>query len=96
MPPVSPAPGHDSWRAANWSEREARRAQRRAERWERRAQRRTGSGGLVFGLILIVLGAGFLAQQLVPGLDWEQIWPIGLIAIGVLLLAGAFIRQPQQ
>jgi phage shock protein PspC (stress-responsive transcriptional regulator) len=91
----TPAPGHDSWRASHWAEREARRAERRAERWERRAERHNGSGAIVFGLILILLGAGFLARQLVPNLDWDQIWPVGLIAIGGLLLAGALTRRPQ-
>lgn len=96
VPPTAPAPGHDSWRESRWAERDARRAQRRAERWERRSYRRDGTGAVVFGLILILVGAAFLAHQLVPSLNWDEIWPIGLVAIGVLLLVGSLTRRPAE
>jgi phage shock protein C len=70
------------------SEREMRR--------QRRMERRQGgdmTGALVFGLILIVLGVFFLAQQYIPAINWGQLWPIGLIAIGLILLVGAFRRS---
>ena len=41
---------------------------------------------LAGGLVLILLGALFLAVQLVPGLqDWLE-WPLIIVGIGVLLL----------
>ncbi|MGC8634714.1 MAG: PspC domain-containing protein [Candidatus Limnocylindrales bacterium] len=85
-----PPPGTD-WRTA----RAYARAQRRAERAYWRSQRWGGdasSAGLVFGLILVLLGGIFLLQQTVPGLDMALFWPAALIVIGVLLLVGAFRR----
>jgi phage shock protein C len=71
------------------SERELRR-QRRAE------QRETGgtdiAGPLVFGLLLIGVGAYFLLREYLPAIAWGQLWPILLIGLGVVLLLGAFRR----
>jgi phage shock protein C len=56
-------------------------------RWGRRERR--GSGGLVVGVILIVIGGIFLLREYVPALDWDRVWPIILIAVGVVLLLAA-------
>jgi phage shock protein C len=56
-------------------------------RWGRRERR--GSGGLVVGVILIVIGGIFLVREYVPALDWDRLWPIILIAVGVVLLLAA-------
>jgi uncharacterized membrane protein HdeD (DUF308 family) len=72
--------------AGYWADdREARRAARRA----RRASGEPGRGGLVVGAILIVIGAFFLAREFVPWFDWNLWWPIGLIALGAMLLVVA-------
>jgi phage shock protein C len=67
------------------------RAERRAARAARRATRRggPGSGGLVFGLILILLGGYFLLRQFVPQVDIDLAWPVVVIVLGILLLVGA-------
>jgi phage shock protein C len=57
-------------------------------RWGERRERR-GSGGLVVGVILIVVGGIFLLREYVPALDWDRLWPIILIAIGAVLLLAA-------
>lgn len=53
---------------------------------------------LIFGIIFILIGAWFLAVQLVPGLDWFwQIitWPVIVIIVGVFLLVlGLILRAP--
>lgn len=46
----------------------------------------SGRGPLVAGLILIGLGALFLARELVPGFSWSTIWPWVSIALGVILI----------
>ena len=46
----------------------------------------TGRGPLVAGLILIGLGALFLARELVPGFSWSGIWPWASIVLGVALI----------
>ena len=48
-----------------------------------------GRGALVFGVILIGLGAWFLLRRLIPGIDLDQWWPALLIAFGVVLLVSA-------
>jgi phage shock protein C len=67
------------------SERDTRRAARRA----RREAGDSGRGGLVIGIILIVLGGVFLIREFVPWFDWHLWWPVGLIALGGLLLVVA-------
>ena len=41
------------------------------------------------GIALIILGAGFLFKNFIPWLEFEKLWPVVLIAMGVLLLIGA-------
>jgi phage shock protein PspC (stress-responsive transcriptional regulator) len=79
IPAAAPVPSY--WT----SDREARRAARR----ERRASGGSGRGGLVFGVVLILIGVFFLVRQFVPWFDWNLWWPIGLIALGGLLLVVA-------
>lgn len=45
-----------------------------------------GKGGLVLGLILIATGAIALLHRFIPQFNWQTIWPILLIVLGVLLL----------
>nr|MBN1228302.1 PspC domain-containing protein [Anaerolineae bacterium] len=42
--------------------------------------------GVIFGVVLVVIGAMFLLDNFVPSLDPRLIWPIGLIAVGIYLL----------
>ena len=70
------------------ADREARRAARRARRRESGAPAR---GGFIAGLILIVIGSFFLIREFVPWFDWNLWWPIGLIALGGLLLVLALL-----
>jgi phage shock protein C len=58
----------------------------RAERY------RSGSTGLVFGLILIGLGLYFLAREYLPEVNIDRLWPLGLVALGIFLLIAA-MRQ---
>jgi phage shock protein C len=51
-----------------------------------------GSAGIVFGAILIVVGAWFLVRQYVR-IDWDIVWPVIVIGLGALLIAGAMRRQ---
>jgi len=51
--------------------------------WEPHRRRR---GGLLGGIILILLGLIFLAQQFYPGIDIGRLWPVILIIIGVSII----------
>lgn len=71
-----------------WADaRATRRAARRAHRAES-----DGRGVVIFGAILIIVGAWFLIRRYVPALDGDLLGPIVLIVIGALLLAGAMTR----
>ena len=63
---------------ADWH---ARRAARRAARNERR-----GNGAMIFGLILVLVGAWFL-------IDSALVFPAALIVIGGALVIGALARS---
>ncbi len=47
---------------------------------------RRDHGGIVGGLVLVVLGLVFLADNLIPGFSFSDYWPLILVAIGVGLL----------
>ena len=86
-----PPPIGSDWRTA----RAYARAQRRAQRAYLRQQRWSGdpgTAGLIFGVILVLVGGVFLIGQTVPNFNTDLFWPVALIVVGALLLAGAFRR----
>jgi phage shock protein C len=85
------APGASDWRDQRRAERDARRAARRA----RREGRDSGSGALVAGAVLVLLGVYFLARQYLPGIEVDRLWPAALVVIGVLLVLRSFSRPGQ-
>jgi hypothetical protein len=48
-----------------------------------------GNGGLMFGLILIVVGGLLAWHQIDPNIDLGLAWPIGVVALGVVLVASS-------
>jgi phage shock protein C len=52
----------------------------------------TGRAGIVVGVILILLGAWFLIDQYVQ-VNWQLAWPVVVIVLGGLLIAGAVRRS---
>jgi phage shock protein C len=50
------------------------------------------NAGIVFGFILVGLGVWFLVDQYVH-IDWQLVWPVIVIVIGVALIAGAMRRN---
>ena len=90
-PPTGPAGGWpNDWR----SQRRQDRWQRRADRWQQRAERFDGrrdrGPGLIFGLLLILVGGMLAWHQLDPGIDLSLSWPIVIIAFGVILVGSSF------
>ncbi|MFH1295668.1 MAG: PspC domain-containing protein [Bacteroidota bacterium] len=53
-------------------------------------------GNLIGGLVLITLGAIFLADQFIPHLNFGDLWPVILIVIGIALLFNAYGRTPKK
>ena len=60
----------------------------------RPARRRSGGGSWLFGLILIGLGLYFLAREYLPNINFDRLWPLGLVVLGLVLLYGAIRRRP--
>ena len=77
MQPQATQP-QQSWAAAGYPERHTRRR---------------GSGGLIFGLILVGLGTWFLLDEYIPGLRSDLLWPIGLVVLGLALLVISMRRR---
>ena len=46
----------------------------------------------MFGAVLILLGAWFLVDQYVD-VDWNLLWPVVVIGLGVVLMVGAMRRN---
>lgn len=51
-------------------------------------------GNLIAGIILITLGAMFLIDRFVPRVDFGDLWPVLLIAAGILIMKNS-ISKPQ-
>jgi phage shock protein C len=60
----------------------------------RHHRRGSGNGTLIFGVILIGIGAWFLVRQYLD-INVDRLWPVGLVLLGVLLLLVS-LRRPQQ
>ncbi len=61
--------------------------------WSRSVEVSGGPGPhVIFGVILILIGGWFLAQQFLPWLNFGLLWPIGLVVIGVIILVAALRR----
>ena len=92
MPPT-PAPGGWWNNDARWQWRQER-WQARQERWQRRADRHEyhafGGPGIVFGLLLVIIGGMLALNQFVPNFDFNLTWPVAIIAFGAILIASSF------
>jgi phage shock protein C len=55
--------------------------------------RERNKGSLIGGLVLITLGALFLADELIPQVNFGDLWPVILIVIGVGLLINAVTKR---
>lgn len=68
-----------------------------SETWRSRAAERRagpqGSGPIVLGALLILVGAYFLLRQFIPALNLGLFWPVLVIIGGVLLIAAAVGRR---
>lgn len=48
---------------------------------------------LLLGAFFVLLGAFFLVREFLPNIDFDWFWPAALIALGVVLVVGAFRRE---
>jgi len=52
----------------------------------------SGTAPIIIGIVLVLLGAWFLAERYIDWLDNALLWPALLIVVGLLLLVGAMRR----
>jgi phage shock protein PspC (stress-responsive transcriptional regulator) len=55
-------------------------------------QRKKIEGSLIGGVILIVIGSLFLIEKFIPRINFGDLWPVVLIAIGLILIFGSIPR----
>ena len=56
-------------------------------------QKSNNDGNIWGGLILITLGIIFLIDRFVPNIDFGDLWPVILIAIGAILIMKSYKNQ---
>ena len=56
-------------------------------------QKSNNDGNIWGGLILITLGVIFLIDRFVPNIDFGDLWPVILIAIGAILIMKSYKNQ---
>ncbi len=99
-PLVAPPPQAGAmWGAPPVDARRAARMEARAARRAARSERRAGgglNGAMIGGLVLVALGAFFLAREWWPQLDFDWFWPAMLILLGLVLLVAAIGRRPDE
>jgi phage shock protein C len=88
VPPAAAYGSPPDWREQRAAAREQRHAARAARRAERGYDGRTGS--IVIGAILVLVGLVFLVRQYLPAFDFDYVWPLVLVALGVVVLVSAF------
>lgn len=51
-----------------------------------------GRAGIAVGVGLVLVGTWFLLREYLPALNWNLVWPLLIVAIGVVILVGALRR----
>jgi len=50
------------------------------------ARKEKGDSSIVAGVMLIVLGVLFLVDRYFPEIDFKDLWPFLLIAVGIMII----------
>jgi hypothetical protein len=55
------------------------------------------SSSLVFGAVILAIGLWYFADRTLglnlPRLNWNELWPVALIALGAWIIAGPYLRR---
>jgi uncharacterized protein YjeT (DUF2065 family) len=80
-------------------ERWGRRAEAAGERWAKDpgVVRATDTAGRLWGLVVLAIGVWFFADVTLgydmPGIAWRDLWPVVLIAIGLIVVLRGMTRR---
>ena len=54
-------------------------------------------GAIIIGVLVLGVGAYYVLVNTfgvnLPDLDWDKIWPLAVMAVGVAIIAGAWSRM---
>ncbi len=81
QPPQGPPAGQAGWQPG-WQ-----------PGWQQHRHHDERRGAIVGGLVLVLLGLAFLAQEFVPDLDIGRFWPVILVVIGAALILSSVRRS---
>lgn len=52
-----------------------------------------GRAGIAVGAGLVLVGTWFLLREYLPNFNWNLVWPLAIVGIGVVILIGALRRR---
>lgn len=57
----------------------------------------TRSSSLFLGIIILAIGLWYFADRTLgldlPRLNWDQLWPLAIVALGFWIIAGPYLRR---
>jgi hypothetical protein len=93
-------PVYAQQQAAQYAQQQAYYAQQQAAQAQQRAfdearGGRGGAGAAIVGLLLVLAGAWILFGDEVD-LDFAEVWPIGAVTLGIIMVIAAFIPRRER
>ena len=50
-------------------------------------------GGIIFGIIIVLVGAISLLERTYRWASWDRLWPLVIIAFGLLIVANTLYKR---
>jgi len=57
------------------------------------AEKRKFEGSLIGGVVLILIGAFFLAERFIPRINFGDFWPLLLVVVGIVLIINSLPKK---
>ena len=96
-PPASAAPDAPAWTQAPPPAAGPGSTPPPASGWRPRREERGHGASVVFGLIVLAIGLWFFATTTLgldlPRIEWRQLWPVILIALGAWIVLNSIWRR---
>jgi hypothetical protein len=55
------------------------------------------TSSLVLGVVIVAIGLWYFADRTLgldmPRVNWSQLWPLALVALGIWIIAGPYLRR---